>query len=134
MTWTLLGEGSDDPRAVGSFADIESAIEEAIQFARITHGLPTLIELSLSSESTMAIVVGGERSYAAFTYGSPGTGSYARRRDTPRKGESDPFIFMQFGSRSEADLDATISPEEAWESLRAYFETGKRPETLDWSN
>jgi immunity protein Imm1 of predicted polymorphic toxin system len=132
VTWNLLCEGADSPRVVGSFVEIEEAIQQAVRHARQRHGRPTLIELSLVGQSTMAIVAGGKRSYAAFTYGSPGPGFYARRRDTLQQGDDDPFIYMQFGSRSEADLDTTILPEDAWEALRLYFATGKRPETLDW--
>lgn len=132
MRWTLLCEGNDGAQVVRTFEEIETLVRRAVRHAMATHGYPTLVELSLAEESTMGIVVGGEWSYAMFMYMPHGPALYSHRRELAEQKGDGPFIFMQFGSQSEADLEVTILPREAWEALRVYFETRKRPEMIPW--
>lgn len=132
MSWTLLCDGSDSEQAVQTFEEIESVVQQAIRYTQIQHGLPTVVELSLDNESTMGIVVGNEQSAALFMYRPNGPGFTARRRHTSEQEGNGPLIFDQFGSQSEVAPEYTISANEAWEALRLYFATGKRPETLNW--
>jgi hypothetical protein len=135
MSWTLHCETSDDEHVehvMHTFEDIENVVQRAVDHARATHGRPTLVELSLDDQSAMGIVVGGERSYAMFMYTPNGPVYYSLNRAASEAEDGEPLIYNQFGSQSEADYDTTISPAEAWEALRLYFETGKRPQTIDW--
>lgn len=130
LAWKLRCEGLNAPLEVQTFSEIEIAVERAIALGQERYNRPTYVELS-AGDSVMGIVVGGARSYALFVY-TPGRGYFARRQDEPRDETSEPFVYMMNGSWTEADLETTILPEEAWEAFRLYFETGKRPETLDW--
>ena len=132
MSWTILCDGVDGPQEVHTLDEVDSALNRAIQYSRDEYGLPTLVELSYAHHSTMAIVVGGARSVAVYIVAPQGPGFRARQHDTPPQNAKDPFIYMQFGSQSEADLRDTITPAEAWDALRLYFITKQRPETLDW--
>jgi hypothetical protein len=80
----------------------------------------------------MGGVVGGEQSYAGFLYQPRGPGYVARKRGALEQDQAELFTYMQFGSQSEVDPECTISAGDAWEALRRYFETGKRPETIEW--
>ena len=131
--WTLACEGSDGVQVVQAFEEIEVAVQRAVRHAQAEHGRPTLVGLSLKGESTMAIVVGGEWSYAMFQYEPSGPHFFSYRRESAGQKGDGPFIFMQFGSQGEADLEVTISPVEAWEGLRQYFVTGKLPMTIPWA-
>ncbi len=132
MAWTLLSEVSTESQAVASFDEVKLAADQAAHHARVTHGWPTLIELSLDSESTMAIVVGGDWSYAAFLYAPHGPAFYSHGREALAIGNASPLICMQFGSQSEIDQTCVISLQRAWEALRQYFQTKKQPDTIDW--
>jgi hypothetical protein len=134
MTWKLRCEGLKEPLEVQTFVEIEGAADRAIALAQELYCHPTYVELS-SGTSVMGIVVGGVRSYAMFVY-NPGRGYYTRYptrcQDEPRDAVDNPFLYMMSSSLCEADLDTTVLPHEAWEAFRLYFETGNRPETLEW--
>lgn len=131
MRWRLHFEASDDEQVVHTFEDIEDAVRRAVDHAL---GGPTLVELSLDDQSAMGIVVGGERSFVAFMYTPNGPVYCSHNRAALEAEDGEPLIFNQFGSESNAAHDLTISPAEAWEALRLYFETGKQPETIDWGH
>ena len=131
MTWTLLGEGLKEPLEVRNFTQLEDAVERGVVLAKERYDLPTFVELS-SGSSVMGIVAGGARSYAMFMYLPNGPAFVSRRHDELGIQSTEPFIFMASGSWSEVSLDTTVLPDEAWAALRQYFETGERPNTLDW--
>lgn len=133
MTWTLLCEDVGKKQVVNSFDDIERAAQRTIHYAQSTHGIPTLMELAFDNQSMMAIVVGGAWSAAFFNDKINGLKLYSQQPNEIREEGHTPLPFMQFGSEGEMDSENTISPTQAWEGLRYYFATGKRPETIPWA-
>lgn len=135
MKWLLL---TDDPAnrpatsVITTFTDVEQLTQLAVEKARVAHGYPTLVELTLVGVSTMAVVVGGERSFAAFVYEPRGPRFFSFHPSVVSQENSSPLLYMQFGSQSEVDSENTIASSLAWKGMQEYFDSSNQPRAIPW--
>jgi hypothetical protein len=123
--WTLAWGDNHQPVAVTDADHLVSLLRDAAKEAATTR---TMVELVAPSGASCAIGLGGASSVATFMANASEPPWFISRG----AGSSDaPLVFFYDGHLTEFGPEAAIPIGDALAAVRAFYETGARP-NIDW--
>jgi hypothetical protein len=124
---TKLSWAADESVAVTSVAELDERLDELDRQARADQ--PLVAGIERPDGAALSIGLGRDRSVLNYM-SSPDTPYYTSH--DPESGEDGTVVFYYYGHWSEYSADAAVPMEDARAAVRRFFETGERPENLDW--
>jgi hypothetical protein len=122
-----LSWAEDESVPVHSVQELDERLDELDRRAR--DDLPLVAGIERADGKALSIGLGRDRS--VLNYMSSLDPPYFTSHDE-NADEGGTIVFYYYGHESEFPADAAVPMEDAREAVRRFFETGERPENLDW--
>ena len=122
-----LSWSEDQAAAVRTADELDQRLDALDRQARDRE--PFAVTLERPDGKVLTLTVGRKRSIVNYmaSLDPPYYTSY-----DPESDESGTIVYYFFGHYSESPADAAVPTQDAREAARRFFETGERPENIDW--